>query len=216
MEAAGQAYRVALASDLPPALRGRVALGLGRVSLALEQFDAAVAALQEAAQLDTQNPAVFRLLSEAYLALNLINEAYTCAETALNLDPDDLAALIWFSDQALRIEDSPNAGHLRARPRVIQSLEQASALAPERADLLLKLGELQLLSGDRVTAVTTFSAVQHADPVTSVELQLAAEYLLHLGDYEKALPLLGLAVQHSSGAGVAKAAPARNRLPRPW
>ena len=196
LEAASSAFQNAMETSLAeqPAWRSRICMGLGNTALALEQHETAITAFQESIQLDSGNPLTFRQLSRAYLAANLYSEAYHCAQTALDLDPDNLENLIWFSDQALRIEESPDTAHLRARPKIILSLHQAAHLAPQRADLLLKLGELQLLSGERQAAVTTFGTILETE-ASSEELQIAAEYLLHLGEYESALPLLDRAVR---------------------
>lgn len=189
---ATQAYRQAL--DTPqaqaPAWRSRLALGLGRVALKLGQPETAIAALQEAAQADQQDPEIQRSLSEAYLEIGLTDEAFGAAVTARQLNPSDLNLLAWFAEQALCVQARPGGAQLSAQAEAIQALRYASELAPERADLLIRLGQIQLQTGDQAAALETFGKLTSLQYVSTGDLFQAARSLLKLGNPRQAVSLL--------------------------
>ena len=194
LEASGQledalkAYSHALESSLSAdaTWRIRLSLGMARVALRLGQAEVAIAALQEVNIPDGQHPQVSRILSEAYAAIHLPEEALQAAHIAVELAPDDVAMLAWFADQALI---------LGARKEAISALTRAVQLDPERINLLIRLGEVFSQSGDAEAALEAYRQVL-ASPIAQPEhLYQAALQLLELGDTSHAIQCLERAIQ---------------------
>ena len=185
-------YRQALDTQLAqdPIWRARLALGLGRVTLALKEYEIAIAALQEAMQADPQDPQIHRSLSEAYLAIGLIADAFQSAHATLRLNPSDLDTLSWFAMQALRLSEQPGGAQLPARSDAIQALKRATQLAPNRGDLIVKLGQMQKQSGNPKAARETFSKLSAIELVSREDLYNAAKDLRDLDDPRLAIQLL--------------------------
>jgi len=191
-----EAYRVALEE---PANRTsdrqtRLALGLGMNALKLELPEMAVAALQEAAQSEPLNIQIHKSLSEAYLATGLTQDAIQAARTVLELTPDDLDALCWFIEQGARIAEQPGGSRTPLQEEIIRALHAALQQAPDRADLLLKLGSLLLSSGKVEEALEAFRKLAALDTVlqkiSSAELFQAGAAVLEAGDARLAVILL--------------------------
>ncbi len=225
------AYRRALDEPLnrDAASQGRLSTGLGVVALKLNQPEMAVAALQEAARTQPLNPALQRTLSEAYLANNLALDAFQTAQAVVDLNPDDLDGLTWFINQAMRVLDclggsdssapadrSPAAiQQAGVRSQIARALDQATQLAPQRADLLLYLGRLRLENGDRQAALEAYrrlSTAQALAQVTPADLQHTAHQASQLGDAHLAVTLLRSALDQSSMPGTPEACTERANL----
>lgn len=190
------AYRLALDEPLnrEPARQARLSTGLGLAALKLDQPEMAVAALQEAAQTQPLNPALQRALSEAYLANGLLPDAFAAAQAVSQVAPNDLDSLIWFADQAGRIAgraaeagaDRPAGLSLpQAQARLAQALERAVALAPRRADLLLRLGRLRLERGEAPAALEAYRGLADSAGLArlpGVEIQQAARQVCQMGE----------------------------------
>ena len=202
LPAAMEAYRRALESGLAqePAWQARLSLGLGEVAHKLGQIETAIAALQEASQADPSDPHVQRSLSEAYDAAGLNEDAYQAARAALMLALGDVENLNWFANQALNLEDRPGISHPDAHTEAIEALERATRLAPDRGDLWVHLGQMQLESGDRAAALNAL--IKLADPdvpasnSTAFELYQAAQGLSELGEAGAAVSCLERALQY--------------------
>jgi len=196
-----EAYRLALDTDLARETiwHGRLSLGLGRVALALKQYETAIAALHEAAQADPLNSEAQCCLSEAYLAIGLVDEAHQAACTARQLNPSDLNTLIWFADQSIRLSEQPGAAQFHAQADAVNALNLATQLAPSRTDLLIRLGQTQLETGDEQAALNTFGQLSTATEVSCVDLYRAAQNLRRLDDSQRAVKLLNHAISVAEG-----------------
>ena len=196
-----EAYRLALDTDLARETiwHGRLSLGLGRVALALKQYETAIAALDEAAQANPLNSEAQCGLSEAYLAIGLVDEAHQAACIARQLNPSDLNTLIWFADQSLRLSEQPGAAQFQAQSEAVNALNLATQLAPSRTDLLIRLGQTQLETGDEQAALNTFSQLSTVTEVSCVDLYRAAQNLRRLDDPQRAAKLLNHAISVAEG-----------------
>jgi tetratricopeptide (TPR) repeat protein len=194
-------YRQALDTQLAqdPNWRARLALGLGRVTMALKEYEIAIAALQEAMQADPQDPQIHRSLSEAYLATGLIADAFQAAHAALRLNSSDLDTLSWFAVQALRLSEQPGGSQLPARTDAIQALKRATQLDPTRSDLIVKLGQMQQQNGNHKAARETFSKLNAIDNISREDLYNAAKHLRDLDDPRLAIELLDRAASEEAG-----------------
>lgn len=196
-----QAYHKALESPLAqePLWQARLSLGLGELACKLGQIETAIAALQEASQADPTNPRIQRSLSEAYDAAGLSEDAYRAARAALLLAPSDVDNLTWFAAQALNLKGRPGASLPEVQIEAINALERATQLAPQRSDLWVALGQLQLKAGNSQAALTAFRKLAEASDLTpdctTLDLYQAAQGLLQLGDPGAAIRCLERALQ---------------------
>jgi tetratricopeptide (TPR) repeat protein len=196
----------------------RLSFGLGCSALALNLIDTAIAALQEAIHADPARSNFHQKLCKAYWAADLNNNAIQAARSALNLETENPDALLWYSEQAVQFyrvsvpksqypsqevpcdETQPDRLY-GIKPRQIlnealNALSQAIQIDPQRADIMLKLGELQVLAGEKTHAVESFQKIKDFEVITQDQLQKAAAWLAQLGDdnaaancFEKAILL---------------------------
>lgn len=208
------AYQDALETNLieDPDWSTRLSIGLGNVALALEQPDIAIATLQEAANAAPQDPLIVRILSEAYQAAGFIEEGIQAARSALRLALDDLDTLVWFSGQALKWigekinpeaettnrKDIPWSVRLQVQVEALNALNHAIQIAPDRTDLRVRLGLLQLKAEEKLDAVETLRAVSSDEHAKIDDLQKAAGYLLELNETGAAVACLERALQMQS------------------
>jgi len=114
-------------------LRALIYAGMGMSTLALGEHEAALAGLQSAAALQPNWIGLRMRLADAYLRLNLDDMAMGEAEKLLEEAPENLDVLEWFSEVAIQANRHEEA---------IRGLERAIALAPQRADLWLRLAAM--------------------------------------------------------------------------
>ena len=143
----------------------------------------AVAALQEAAHVQPLNGDIQRSLSEAYFANGLSKDAFQSASAALELSPLDISMLTWFINQGLQIASLPGASLPAIRSQVIQALGTALQQVPDRADLLIQLGSLLLLSGKKDEAIAVIKKLAFLD-TTAQKICAASIYKLGLETME--------------------------------
>ena len=180
----------------------RLSIGMGQVAYELGKFDIAIASAQEAISAAPLNAESYKLLSNAYLASNLFEDALRAARTVLNLNIDNLVNLAWYADQIVRLiyhhdaQTSPTYQNqtkqaiLEAQNALIQGVQ----LAPHRTDLLIKLSKLQQMTGDINAALASINLVVHNDNATVEHLNQAAEQFQSLGDLSGAISCLEKAV----------------------
>jgi tetratricopeptide (TPR) repeat protein len=213
LELALRAYQASLETNLieDPRWCSRISLGLGKVALALNQPDIAIAALQEASIADPKNPQIPCTLAEAYYAAGLLADSLQAARTGLGLALEDLDVLIWFAEKAIEWVGKPSSDpggsfqksisedlSYQVRTEVLNTLTRALQLAPHRTDLLIRLGKVQLQIEDQPSALETFRSVLKADKATIEDLHQAACQLLSLKDPQNAVACLERAL-HLTG-----------------
>jgi tetratricopeptide (TPR) repeat protein len=176
----------------------RLSFGLGKIALAMGQFETAIAALSEAHQLEATDPEVARCLSEAYTAINLPGDAFLAARSAIAHSPTDLPTVFWFVKQCQRVGELPGGDAAAALDASIQAVHQALEVHPERADLVVRLSELQLKHGSRDAALNTLDLL---NAETEVDLALNSEDLIgaarlvsQMGEPQKAAQFLEQAI----------------------
>jgi tetratricopeptide (TPR) repeat protein len=211
MHEARDAFQQALDSELAeqPEWKSRLSRGLGKVTLALKEYETAIAALQEAATSDPDNAEIQCVLSEAYLAAGLGEDAYRTASDALQLQPSDLKTLTWFADHILSFpEKTPG---VQRHAEAIQALQRAIEIAPNKSWLYVRLGELQIENDDPAGAQETFNKIANIEIAEATEKgglpvkdlkedsYLAAQNLRSLGDLQGAITLLKQALELQRG-----------------
>ena len=205
LDLAMESYHLALESpyNQTPERRARLAVGLGRAALRLDQPETAVAALQDAAQDEPLNIEVQRALAEACLAGGLVPQAFEAAEAAFELAPTDLASLNWFVDLGMRLLEQPGSKQLPVLDKVIQALRKGTQQDSQRGDLLLRLGRVLMENDEPEAAQDAFQRLldigdtQHY-PAAS-ELYQTARMLRLRGDAELAITLLEQATERGLG-----------------
>ena len=223
-------YQVVLETDLvkDPAWGSRISLGLGRTALALRQPEIAIAALREASRADPDNSQIPCTLAEAYYAAGLLEDALQSARVGLGLGLEDLDVLIWFAEKAItwistsrEVKNgfSPDmiSGELASQVRIeaLNTLTRALQLAPQRTDLLIRLGKIQLMIEDDQAAAESFQKVLSAQDSSIDDLYEAAEYLLTFGKPHSAVECLEKSITQSGYTrGEAFGIIEHTRLPR--
>lgn len=194
----------------------QLSFGLGCSALELNLIDTAIAALQEAIHADPARSNYHQKLCAAYWAANLNNNAIQAARSALNLETENPDALLWYAEQAVQFYqvsfpksqqpsqegpcDEAQTDRLYGiKPRQIlnealNALTQAAQIDPQRAEIMLKLGELQVLAGEKAHAVESFQKMKDFEIITQGQLQKTAAWLTQLGDDSTAASCLERAI----------------------
>ncbi|MCJ7701323.1 MAG: tetratricopeptide repeat protein [Anaerolineales bacterium] len=186
-------YRDALNNhlEIDPYWHTRLSLGLGRVSLKLEQPEIAIAILKNALIGKGEDVEILKTLSQAYHAADLKEKALSVAKMVLKMAPYDDSTLDWFTQQTI---------DLNATDEAIEALQQSINRNPDRADLLTKLGWVYLYNGTTETARDTFIYLKSLDHINSSDLYNASQGLLSIGDTTNALDCLDKAIYMSKSA----------------
>lgn len=171
----------------------RVQFGLGQTALALKQIDMAVAALQEAASDRPDHIEIQQALAEAYTAARLSKEALQAAHVVVQLAPQSLDILLWFSQLM---------GELNMRTEAVNALTRATELAPQRTDLLLWLGQVCFEAGQPVKARQSLDQFLSKPAATRDELHAAGLLLSRLNDLPAAISTLEKAAAKSTSLKV--------------
>lgn len=167
----------------------RIQFGLGQVAKALDQNDIAVASLQEAAAARPENLSIQHALAEALSNARLASEAMQTARFAQRMAPHDLSNLIWFARLAQSLDYQSD---------VINVLERAVQIDPERSDLLLWLGQTQLQAGNLSAAHQVLKRLISFPQTTPEELHQAALTYIRMEDYASAAAMLETAHQKAA------------------
>jgi len=196
-------FRTALDTQVinEPAWRLRLLIGLSRVAMILNEPELAIASLQEAVKLDNENPAVYRSLSDAYLATGLIDESYQAAKTALELNSDECENSIWFAELMLGLSEQPGVGNREYREQAIEALETVINFEPSRPDFIIRLADLQRKVGDETSALESYKKFAELDNLvgsaSEPDILLAAHCLADLDEPHVAIGLLERVIEHS-------------------
>jgi tetratricopeptide (TPR) repeat protein len=187
-QSALEMYHLALGSDLAkdPAWLKRLSLGLSRVALLQDQAETALAALEIAWQQNQEDTEIGQMLSDVYIANQLPNEALQIAKYALQSNLSDLETVNWFIDQAVGL-DSPD--------EALAAIEKGLRLDPQRPQLYLKKGAIQLDTENLEGAGESFDTVFKMEYSKPQDLASAADGLIALGDLQKAAASLERAVR---------------------
>ena len=187
-EKAMEIYSEILESTLmdEPEWMSRISHGFGRSALALNKPEIAIASLQEAARGDPQNPKILQTLAGAYSTAELAKEAFETATTVIQLAPDDIDLLKWFSDIMIELNQPDEA---------ISALSRALQLAPNNSEIIIHLGNLQSIVGKDEAAKNTYRLITSAENPTAEELLIAAKGLIHLGDSLNAIACLEIGIE---------------------
>lgn len=173
-------------ANLPADVRWKVNYGLGVMSTKLGEIDIALAALEEAGSQNPTNIAIHQKLAETYFFANLPKAATESAQAALAIAPMDLGNLIWYSEFCSKVGDVPEA---------LSSLDAAIKQQPEKAELRMKLGELQLRMKDNAAARKTFQDLVAHGHLNAHLLRQVAKNLVEAGELDEAIRYLEFGIE---------------------
>jgi tetratricopeptide (TPR) repeat protein len=166
----------------------RVSTNLALSAFELDQPEIAITLLQECLQKTPDNLKVKQTLCQAYIQTNLYQNALRIVEEILERYSQNLDILMWASDQAIVMNNLEFAAGI---------LNQAKQIAPHKADILVRLGYIQLENGEDEIARETFGQLFAAENVDIKNLRLAAQALIGLGDISSSIPYLEKALELS-------------------
>lgn len=173
---------------LPGELRWRVNYGMGLMSSKMGQVDVALAALEEAGNLNPVNYEIQQRLAETYSASGLQKAAMEAAQAALSIAPDDAENLIWYSEFCRKLGDIPEA---------LSSLAAAITHQPDNVELRMNLGELQIKLNDVDAARRTFEELIAHGHVAPNLLRRIAKDLAEVGAADEAIQYLEFGIQQN-------------------
>ena len=163
----------------------RVRSGFGKAALQLGKTEAALAAMQSAAQIQPNLPGVIELLAEAYRSASLPKESMQEAQRALKLNPNDPETLMWFARMALVLGDHEAA---------IQTLKCLTELRPEKSHFWVELAGLQVEVGRLEEAKRTLNLMLSHETVNLEDFKKASKIFLMIKDFKQAAFCLERAV----------------------
>jgi tetratricopeptide (TPR) repeat protein len=138
----------------------------------------AVSHLEQASQLDAENPDVWRDLADALLADGRVDEAFAAIERAAELRPDDVSALV----------DLAHVAHASGRTEAgIGYLEQALERSVENLDALRGLVEMYRAAGRPEDALEAGRKIVGYTPEDVLAALDVAELNLSLDRLEEAV-----------------------------
>jgi len=164
----------------------RIKLGFGKAAMALDEREAALAALQDASLARPDDLSVQQALAEGYLFANIPQEALQAGRTAVRVRPDNTLNLVWFACLA---------HNLGITAESIASLERTLELDPENPVLRLRLAQLLNLDKNPGEAREMLKSIQIADGQDAALMKQMADLWTSLGDYQAAAACLEKATQ---------------------
>jgi tetratricopeptide (TPR) repeat protein len=173
------------AVELAPADPDALA-ALARAEDWLDNYEAAMSHALDAYELQPDNPETLAIISEIYADVGNLAQAELYIDKALAIDPEHVLAL---RNQAYLMEKQ------RRFQEAIEALEQALALAPQRADLYLQKARIyRLYMGDFPNAIAAYRSAVDASK-TPQTLTALGEGLYFTGDHLVAIRTLNSALE---------------------
>lgn len=187
-EKALEKYKQTMNTDLiqKEGWQARMSAGMAKSALALNQPQAAIAALEEVLGQMPDDLGVMKTLCQAYVEAGLQENAAGTLSAVHKLGQDDVLTMLWVADHAIKLGQSKLAN---------QALTRAMELQPEHANVLVRMGYLQMHQQDPDAARQTFSKLFSAKMLHTSELRLAAQALSELGDVSASVPYLKKALE---------------------
>ena len=187
-EKALETYKQTMNTDLiqREGWQGRMSAGMAKSALALNQPQAAIAALEEVLSRMPNDLGVMKTLSQAYVEAGLQENAADTLSSVCQLGQDDVHTMLWVADHAIKLEQSKLAR---------QALTRAMELEPEQANVLVRMGYLQMHQQDPEAARNTFEKLFSAKMLHTSDLRLAAQAFTEMGDIAASVPYLQKALE---------------------
>lgn len=181
-------YQEALQTELSrqPEYFTMLATGIADSAFNTDQAEVAITFLQEALRQMPENMALKKKLCQAFTQANLKHDALCLLLEIKEKSNHSLEDQIWIADQAIGLKELELA---------IQTLNQANQIAPQNAEVIVRLGYVQLENDQEELARKTFGQLFSAENVDITDMKMAAHALIGLGDISSSIPYLEKALE---------------------
>ena len=167
----------------------RLAFGLGKSAIKLENPDLALAALQEASSKKSGNLMVLHALAEAYQINELHEKAQVTAKTCLKIAPQDIDNIIWFADFKIKNNEPQEA---------VTALKEAIEIKPDSIELKLWLARTLLTINKKNDAFLITKEIIDGSKADAEDLNQAAYICVRLNKADMAIQALEKSLQLAS------------------
>ncbi|MBT5335645.1 MAG: tetratricopeptide repeat protein, partial [Chloroflexi bacterium] len=182
-----QALEKGLGSD--PEWNLRIKIGMAKSALESKKPEVAVAALEDLIENNPDDIRVMKILTDAYLASNLKDSSLKTLKSIHKLSKNLPTTLMWVADKALVLDQAEIA---------TEALTSAAKIAPEKSNILVKLGYQHLQNENIDLAKETFSKILEITSPDTKDLRLTAKALYGLEDLSESVPFLEKAIELES------------------
>lgn len=158
-----------------------LATGIADSAFRTDQPEVAITFLQEALRQMPDNLKLKQKLCQGFFQANLIPDALALLENIRTTSDASIENLLWISDQAIAMNELDLA---------IEILEEANQASPQMADVIVRLGYVQLENNQEAKARETFSQLFAAENVDAADMKMAAHALIGLGDISSSIPFI--------------------------
>lgn len=174
-EDAMQEFKVSveIAANTENSLRWIAQGGMGKVALAMNNPEIALAVLDEASNAQPKNLALQKLLVPAYIKAELSQEALITAQHAMELAPEDMDTLVWFAERMVEFGKSEES---------IKSIRRASDALGTDSESLLNLARMAVELNELPSARKALLEIGILPCVSSNILERASKIQVDLGD----------------------------------
>ena len=186
--AALELYREALKTKLSrqPEYFIALTIGIAHSALKIEQPHLAITFLKEGLRQHPDSIEMKRSLCQAYIHANLKPDAILVLDEIRAVAENTLENMIWIADQAIALKELDLA---------TQVLIDATQIAPENSEVIVRLGYAQLESGQEEIARQTFSQLFEVKNVDISDMKMAAHALVGMGDVSTSIPFIEKALE---------------------
>ena len=160
-----------------PEVYWRIQAGFGYTALKMGEVEAALAAVKEAVNENSENIWLYQLLANIYFEADLKDEAFQISKIVLNISPDNAEVLYWFVDFVIDLEDEKAA---------IEVLLQLIEKQPGKITNYTKLAQIYNALGKLDQAVVYLEQAEQIKTIESEDLLEIASLYLDLNQEELA------------------------------
>lgn len=161
----------------------------GQARVAAGDAAGAIAAYQQAAQIDPQNARIFSGMGYLYIQQGNYTEAVTAYRRALTLDRGNLA---------FRYGLAHSLFHSNQGTEALAIYREILASHPREANAYLGIGSIQLQQGDEAAALATYRELVRLAPGNAKAYEALGNLYIQQGNYDQALTFLNQGVRVSS------------------
>ena len=158
-----------------------IQFGIGKTALSLKLNEISMAALQEAIMIKPEKVEIRHALAEAYMMSEFANEGLNSAKAALQIAPNDLENILWFTQFMIKNGQTQQA---------ILSLKNAIRIAPGQRELYITLAKTYVSLGDHAAAKSIITELTDSEDISSKDMHNAANILYQLNDVVEAVKVL--------------------------
>ncbi len=170
-----------LPSSKSPANYQHLQFGIGKAALALQNYEVSLAALHEALLNNPKNYMIHQTLAKAFLKTGSLDESLECANSALQVAPENISNILWFADFMKEVE---------APRHSVMTLKNAIIRFPSEKALYLSLAKNLVVLGEEDEARKVIDQLMSKSAPSPSDMQKAASILLEMQDNKAAVSIL--------------------------